>query len=246
MSFTVARRELAREHLLRAASRQFEEGDVQHWWHDPGGQGRAHPDLRRPALAPLRDAPLRRGHRRRGVLDEPVPFLAAAPLEAGGGRSVLRSPRSRAETASLFEHCAPRARPQPRGRPPRAAADGHRRLERRDEPGRRGRPGRERLARLVPPHQPLSSSPASPRRAARPSARARWRAHADALKIALERDGWDGDWYRRAFFDDGTPLGSATNDECRIDSIAQSWARHLRRRRSRAGAGAPWRPSTST
>jgi len=52
----------------------------------------------------------------------------------------------------------------------------------------------------------------------------RWREHVTSLKAALERDGWDGDWYRRAFFDDGTPLGSASNTECRIDSIAQSWA----------------------
>jgi cyclic beta-1,2-glucan synthetase len=50
-----------------------------------------------------------------------------------------------------------------------------------------------------------------------------WRLHVSALKAALERDGWDGDWYRRAYFDDGTPLGSATDSECRIDSIAQSW-----------------------
>ena len=50
-----------------------------------------------------------------------------------------------------------------------------------------------------------------------------WRLHVSALKAALERDGWDGGWYRRAYFDDGTPLGSATNSECRIDSIAQSW-----------------------
>src|SRR6202023_53966 len=50
-----------------------------------------------------------------------------------------------------------------------------------------------------------------------------WRLHVSALKAALEREGWDGGWYRRAFFDDGTPLGSAANMECRIDSIAQSW-----------------------
>src|SRR6185369_8966392 len=50
-----------------------------------------------------------------------------------------------------------------------------------------------------------------------------WREHVAALRKALEKEGWDGDWYRRAFFDDGTPLGSASNDECRIDSIAQSW-----------------------
>ena len=51
-----------------------------------------------------------------------------------------------------------------------------------------------------------------------------WRAHADALKVAIEREAWDGEWYRRGYFDDGAPLGSATNDECQIDSIAQSWA----------------------
>ena len=68
----------------------------------------------------------------------------------------------------------------------------------------------------------------------------RWRAHVDALKMAVEREAWDGDWYRRAYFDDGTPLGSAQNEECRIDSIAQSWAvisgagDHERRRRAMA------------
>jgi cyclic beta-1,2-glucan synthetase len=62
----------------------------------------------------------------------------------------------------------------------------------------------------------------------------RWRAHGKALRRSLERDGWDGDWYRRAFFDDGTPLGSATDAECHIDSIAQSWA-------VLSGAGSPTR-----
>ena len=57
------------------------------------------------------------------------------------------------------------------------------------------------------------------------SARAHdWREHATALKDALELHGWDGDWYRRAYFDDGTPLGSVSNNECRINSIAQSWS----------------------
>jgi cyclic beta-1,2-glucan synthetase len=68
----------------------------------------------------------------------------------------------------------------------------------------------------------------------------RWRLHVDALKMAVEHEAWDGDWYRRAYFDDGTPLGSAQNEECRIDSIAQSWAvisgagDHERRRRAMA------------
>jgi cyclic beta-1,2-glucan synthetase len=66
-------------------------------------------------------------------------------------------------------------------------------------------------------------APIAEARGQRPLAQ-RWRAHMKALRGALERDGWDGDWYRRAFFDDGTPLGSAANAECRIDSIAQSWS----------------------
>ena len=70
----------------------------------------------------------------------------------------------------------------------------------------------------------LTPSRRSPMRAATRRAPPAWRAHADALQAALEREAWDGDWYRRGFFDDGTPLGSATSDECRIDSIAQSWA----------------------
>jgi len=66
-------------------------------------------------------------------------------------------------------------------------------------------------------------APIAEARGERPRAE-RWRAHMKALRRALERHGWDGDWYRRAFFDDGTPLGSAMNAECRIDSIAQSWS----------------------
>jgi cyclic beta-1,2-glucan synthetase len=53
---------------------------------------------------------------------------------------------------------------------------------------------------------------------------ATWRSHAAALQGSLDREAWDGDWYRRGFYDDGTPLGSASSEECRIDSIAQSWA----------------------
>jgi cyclic beta-1,2-glucan synthetase len=53
---------------------------------------------------------------------------------------------------------------------------------------------------------------------------ASWREHAALLRDALDKEGWDGDWYRRGYFDDGTPLGSASSSECRIDSIAQSWS----------------------
>jgi cyclic beta-1,2-glucan synthetase len=68
----------------------------------------------------------------------------------------------------------------------------------------------------------MAFAPIAERRADAPNA-ARWRKHAHAVQQSIEREAWDGDWYRRGYFDDGTPLGSVSSDECRIDSIAQSW-----------------------
>ena len=115
-----------------------------------------------------------------------------------------------------------RARPQSRGRQPRPAADRHGRLERRHESGRRGGKGESIwlgwfLHAALSAFAPLADARGEPTRAAT------WRQHAAGLRESLEREGWDGGWYRRAYFDDGTPLGSASSVECRIDSIAQSW-----------------------
>ncbi len=139
-------------------------------------------------------------------------------------RNAYFEPEVSAETRAALRALRAGARPQPGGGPPRPAADGQRRLERRHEPGRRGRPGRERLAGLVPRTPTSRASPASPRRAARRTGRARWRAHAtrsEGRARARRRGTATGTGAR--YFDDGTPLGSAVNDECRIDSIAQSW-----------------------
>ena len=153
----------------------------------------------------------------------------AVPRRARRSRRTSTTPTSRPpcrpSAATLFEHCARALDRSLRVGQPRPAADGHRRLERRHEPGRASR-ARARASGSAGSCTPRSgSSPRWPSRAARRERAAAWRRHAAALAGgARARTAWDGDWYRRAYFDDGTPLGSAQNDECRIDSIAQSWA----------------------
>ncbi len=126
--------------------------------------------------------------------------------------------------ATFFEHCARALDDKPRTRRARLAVDRNRRLERRHESRRRAAAAARASGSDGSLHATLRAL--APFALARNEiARAeRWFAHATTLRESLEREGWDGNWYRRGYYDDGTPLGSAGSDECRIDSIAQSWS----------------------
>jgi cyclic beta-1,2-glucan synthetase len=222
MAFVYHDPAIAREHILRAAARQFVEGDVQHWWHPHTGRGtrtKFSDDL---AWLPYVVDQYVRTTGDTTVLDEVVPFIEMRPL-AEHEHEIYDLPTVSAQTGTVYEHCLRALRRActvgSHGLPLIGVGDWNDGMNR---VGIEGRGESVWLAWFLNDTLRAFADQCDSRGDG--VAAGELRTMAEMYARAANDNAWDGAWYRRAYFDDGTPLGSAQNDECKIDAIAQSWS----------------------
>ena len=222
MAFVYAEPKLAREHIIFASSRQFEEGDVQHWWHPDSGRG-----VRTKFADDLIWLAFVLNHYIRvtgdkTILDEVTTYVTSRVLEPDEDE-LYEAPEISTRTNTVYGHAVQALR--------RASTSGSHGLpliaggDWNDGMNRVGVGGKGEsvwLAWFL--YKTLREFAEHCTERGDNAAAAELLSTADSYKDAVETTSWDGEWYRRAYYDDGAPLGSHVNTECKIDAIAQSWS----------------------
>ncbi|MES2431885.1 MAG: glucoamylase family protein [Bacteroidota bacterium] len=236
LSLVHSKPDLMKEQILLCASRQFKEGDVQHWWHPPVGRGVRTTCSDDFLWLPYVTAKYVTTTGDQTILDEPIHFLEGRLLNTGE-ESYYDLPIKSDTQASLYEHCV-RAIDHglvfgEHGLPFIGSGDWNDGM---DKVGHHGKGESVWLAFFL--HEILIKFSEIASMKKDTALIKKCKDATELLKININKNAWDGEWYRRAYFDDGTPLGSSINEECKIDSIAQSWS-------VISGAGEPDRQKTA-
>jgi len=222
MALIHARPGFAREQLLLCASHQFEVGDVQHWWHPPLGRGVRTKCSDDYLWLPLTTCYYISATGDNKILDESIPFINGRPVNVEED-SYYDLPARSSETASLYEHCVRSINRGLRfgehGLPLMGSGDWNDSM---NMVGIKGKGESVWLGFFL--YEVLTQFAKITSLRGDTSFGEHCQKEASQLRLSIEQHGWDGSWYRRAYFDNGTALGSAKNQECRIDAIVQSWA----------------------